>query len=147
MTRSGVRIGRGVRIGALLVALVSLAACSNQAASSSSPTLPMCSDAGVHAVAGTTSVPVAKDGTASLTVPVGASVHVTAVGQCAPSIVLAAAKEGTTEPPFSQASTFSPTKPGSTTIKVLWVPCASPATGPAPACALVDYATVTVVAS
>ena len=107
----------------------------------------MCSAANVYAHAGENGVAIPKNGTASLDTTVGSSVHVTASGDCAASVRLAAAREGSTAPPYVQVETFNPTKVGTTALKVLWVPCAPAANGPiGPACAPVDYGTLVVVA-
>ena len=128
-----------------VLATVNLAACS-LGPPPSSP-VPMCSAANVYAHAGENGVAIPKNGTASLDTTVGSSVHLTASGDCAASVRFAAAREGSTAPPYVQVETFNPTKVGTTALKVLWVPCAPAANGPiGPACAPVEYGTLLVVA-
>ena len=99
-----------------VLATAVLAACS-LGPPASSP-VPMCSAANVYAHAGEKGVAIPKDGTASLDTTVGSSVHLTASGDCAASVRLAAAREGSNAPPYVQVETFSPTKVGTTALKV-----------------------------
>ena len=67
----------------------------------------MCSAANVYAHAGENGVAIPKNGTASLDTTVGSRVHLTASGDCAASVRLAAAREGSTAPPYVQVETFN----------------------------------------
>ena len=105
-----------------------------------------CCTANVQASGGGHDVEIPEGGTAILTLPIGATVHVSgsgacgACGACGASIRLAAQVPGASPKRFDQTQSLTYTVSTPTTkIAVLWTPCVPPASGPAPACPLTQY--------
>jgi len=103
-----------------------------------------CSNLTVQAVAGDRHVPVRQSETATLTTRTGVAVHLIATGNCSSNVSLYAPLLGQGQLRYAKAESYTPTEVGTKLLMVLWVPCNPPASGPAPACPLVEYGQVAV---
>ena len=127
---------RWLTLGLILMAL--LAGCSGGSVEGSGP-IPQCSTTAIYAVAGGRQAVVAENRTSPLTAAIGTTISLNASGDCASTVRLAVPVLGATATPgYEETKSYTPTQVGTTTLLILWVPCA-PTNGAGPNCAPVEY--------